>query len=390
VQATLKSPRWQRRALITVGLVLLGLVALWFASRIPRTLTVFTIAAFIAFGVRPIVTWLERRVPRTGAILVVYAGLILTIVVLTLLVVPAVLEQIQTIAANTPGYMLGLQNWLDGLQGWISDHLGRNSLLPPGYGDLKTLFADRLSNTLNNSLASLSNILIGTFTAAFVFISALVLSSFFVFRGEHVGDSFFDLIPQRRRAGAKALAREMGDVFGAYVSGQAALCAITGLLIFAGTLVIGFKFALLLGILSGIAYAVPFIGMIFAQVVAAILAAPQGGQMVLWVSVIVFVVARVSDNLLVPKIMSDSVGVSPIAVMFATFAGGELFGLPGLLLGIPAAALFKVAWQFFRSGGFKVVDRGDGAPAEAAPEVEVDVKISRAPPLPAAPSPPAH
>jgi predicted PurR-regulated permease PerM len=59
--------------------------------------------------------------------------------------------------------------------------------------------------------------------------------------------------------------------------------------------------------------------------------------------------ARVSDNLLVPKIMSDSVGVSPIVVMFAVFAGGELFGLPGLLLGIPAAALAKVAWRFFRA-----------------------------------------
>jgi predicted PurR-regulated permease PerM len=51
----------------------------------------------------------------------------------------------------------------------------------------------------------------------------------------------------------------------------------------------------------------------------------------------------------VPKVMSESVGVSPIVVMFAVFAGGELFGLPGLLLGIPAAALAKVAWRFFRS-----------------------------------------
>ena len=69
----------------------------------------------------------------------------------------------------------------------------------------------------------------------------------------------------------------------------------------------------------------------------------------IWVQVIVFTVARVADNLLVPKVMSESVGVSPIVVMFAVFAGGELFGLPGLLLGIPAAALAKVAWRFFRA-----------------------------------------
>jgi predicted PurR-regulated permease PerM len=89
--------------------------------------------------------------------------------------------------------------------------------------------------------------------------------------------------------------------------------------------------------------------MLAATVIALVLAAPQGLQTVIWVQVIVFTIARISDNLLVPKIMSESVGVSPIVVMFATFAGGELFGLPGLLLGIPAAALAKVAWRFFRS-----------------------------------------
>jgi predicted PurR-regulated permease PerM len=51
------SPRWQRRALITVGLVLLAAGALWFASRIPRTLAVFLVAAFIAFGVEPVVAF---------------------------------------------------------------------------------------------------------------------------------------------------------------------------------------------------------------------------------------------------------------------------------------------------------------------------------------------
>jgi predicted PurR-regulated permease PerM len=82
--------------------------------------------------------------------------------------------------------------------------------------------------------------------------------------------------------------------------------------------------------------------------VALVLAAPQGAWMEIWVQVIIFTVARVADNVLVPKIMSESIGVSPIVVMFAVFAGGELFGLPGLLLGIPAAALAKVIWKFVR------------------------------------------
>ena len=380
MQATLMSPRFQRRAAITVGLILLGLAALWFASRIPKTLAVFTVAAFIAFGVQPIVVWLARWIPRAAAIALVYVGLIVVMVLLAFLVVPALFEQIQVLGYNAPNYISSSQSWLDNAQNWLHEHFGRSSLAP-GSGDLKALLADKFSTGLNASIASLSNILINTFTVAFVGVSAIVLSAFFLLRGEHVADAFYELIPARRRPNVRELTQQMAGVFGAYVSGQVALCAITGLLIFGLSGVIGFKFALLLGILCGIAYAVPFVGQVFAQVVAVILAAPQGGKYVLWVGLIVFGVARFADNLLVPKIMSDSVGVSPIVVMFSVFAGGELFGVAGLLLGIPAAALIKVAWQFVRGGGFAVVE----AAAEQQDAAEEALIPSLPPPAPSAP-----
>ncbi|GAC1308661.1 MAG: hypothetical protein NVSMB19_22020 [Vulcanimicrobiaceae bacterium] len=348
MQDALKSPQLRRRALLTLGALALAAGAFWFASHIPRTLSVFVIAAFVAFGVAPIVQYLERLMARGTAIALVYVALLLLAVVLTVLVVPATIVQVQSIATNAPAYIDVLQNWIDGVQKFMAVHFGK-SYLPPGYGDLRAYLAARISAWLTTTLSSLTDILIGTFTAAFVGLSALVLSAFFLLRGNTVADSFYGLLPLQRRATARRLGVELAHVFGSYVSGQAALCAITGALVFAFTLAIGFKFALLLGIVAGLAYAVPFVGMIVAHAVGLILAAPQGAQTVVWVQVIVFTIARISDNLLVPKIMSESVGVSPIVVMFSVFAGGELFGLPGLLLGIPAAALAKVAWGFFRS-----------------------------------------
>ncbi len=254
----------------------------------------------------------------------------------------------QSIAANAPAYIDVVQNWIDGIQTFMTGHFGK-SYLPPGYGDLRSYLAARISESLTTTLASLTDILIGTFTAAFVVISALVLSAFFLLRGDTVADSLYALLPATRRSTARRLGIELAHVFGSYVSGQAALCAITGAFVFAFTLATGFKFALLLGIVAGLAYAVPFVGMIVAHAIGLILAAPQGPQTVIWVQIIIFTIARISDNLLVPKVMSESVGVSPIVVMFSVFAGGELFGLPGLVLGIPAAALAKVAWRFFRA-----------------------------------------
>jgi predicted PurR-regulated permease PerM len=331
-----------------LGALALGALAVWFASRIPRTLTVFVIAAFIAFGVAPVVARLERRIPRGAAIGIVYASLLAIIVVLALLVVPETLAQIQVIAANAPDYIAVVQAWIDSAQHFVASHVGKAYL--PGAGDLHGYIASRISLGFATVLASFSQIVFGAFTAAFIGVSALVLSAFFLLKGETVGDPLYDLLPAHRRATARALGAELAHVFGGYVSGQAVLCTVTGLLIFAFTLMTGFKFALLLGIVAGLAYAVPFVGMIVAHATGLVLAAPQGIQTVIWVQVIVFTIARISDNLLVPKVMSESVGVSPIVVMFAVFAGGELFGLPGLVLGIPAAALAKVAWRFFRQG----------------------------------------
>ena len=377
MQSALTSPLVRRRLLLWGGIVVLIGAGLWFASRIPHTLTVFAIAATIAFAFSPVVTYLERRrVPRRLAIAAVYLGLIGVVLVLATLVVPATLAQIQSLAINAPSYINFSQGWIDRTQSFLADHVGK-AYLPADFENLHGFIAERVSFFLAVLISSFSGILVQTFTAALIGISALVLAAFFLLRGDTVFDSWYALLPAGRRPQARALSHELAEVFGSYVSGQLALCATTGLLIFSFTLVAGFKFALLLGIVAGIAYAVPFIGMLVVHVLALALAAPQGATTVIWVQVIVFTIGRVSDNLLVPKIMSESVGVSPIVVMFAVFAGGELFGLPGLLLGIPAAALAKVAWQFFRS------EAKDGAAFTTLPSGDLasEQKVTAPPPV---------
>jgi len=160
----------------------------------------------------------------------------------------------------------------------------------------------------------------------------------------------------------------------------ALLCAIVGAVIWVLLAPSHFAFALLVAVICALGYAIPFVGMIVAQIIGALLAAPQGTGMVIYVSVAIFVVARVADNLLVPRIMSQSVGVSPIAVMFAVFAGGELFGLPGLILGIPAAALLKVLFGYFVQPYVVRMQSRDAATSALHVEVDVDEAGSAKPP----------
>jgi len=346
VQRTVAGIDW-RRVAIGAGILALVVLAFLFAEHIPRTIAVFLIGAFIAFGVQPLVVRLQKRkIPRSLAIAIVFAGLLLIIAIGLTLVVPLAIAQTQALVTNAPSYVAQTQTWLGSAEQWVRDRFP-SVAIPTNNFDIGQLTGSHMSAFATSTISSLSAIVLNTFTAFFVGFSALMLSFFFLANDKQVSDSFCSMFPESKRGTARKLSAEIAELFGSYISGQVIVSAITGIVVAAGSAIVGFKFALLLGIITAVAYAIPIFGMLVAQIVALVLCAPQGAACVIWVQVIMFGMARISDNVLVPKIMGDSVGVSPIGVMFAVFAGGELFGLPGLILGIPAAALIKILWRYF-------------------------------------------
>jgi predicted PurR-regulated permease PerM len=336
---------WRRAGWVAGGVV--ALLALWWLSEhIPRTISIFVIAAFIAFGVAPISSRLERHMPKPLAITIVFVGLLVIIALGLTFVVPLTISQSQLLANNVPAYAAAMQTWVGGIEGQLQQHFPQLNLPTNGF-DLGHVGSAQLTGFIANVVASLGAIAINTATGLFMAFSAIILSFFFLLNDTQISDAFSAMFPPSRRETARKLAAEVTAVFGSYISGQVIVSAITGIVVAVITALIGFKFSLILGIITAVAYAIPIIGMLIAEIIAVPLCAPQGIWMVIWVQVIMFGTARVSDNVLVPKIMGDSVGVSPIGAMFAVFAGGELFGIPGLILGIPAAALFKIVWRYF-------------------------------------------
>ncbi|MBV9403445.1 MAG: AI-2E family transporter [Candidatus Eremiobacteraeota bacterium] len=336
-----------RRFALTTAAIVAVIFALWLAAHIPRTITIFVVAAFIAFGTQPVVAHLEARGVKRGlAIAFVYVVLILLTAVGALIVLPATIEQGQILVQNAPAYLKTTQEWLLGSETMLRQRFAHANL-PPGLLNVQQLVSDKVSALVASSVSSLGTVLLGAATALFIAISSLILSCFFLLQRTQILEGFMALFPSSRRETARSLSNEVTHMFGSFIAGQVIVSAITGIVITILLAIVGFKFALILGVISAIAYAIPIVGMIAAHVIGAVIAAPQGGWMILWVQLILFIVARISDNVLVPKIMGTSVGVSPIGVMFAVFAGGELFGFAGLILGIPAAALIKILWRYF-------------------------------------------
>jgi predicted PurR-regulated permease PerM len=345
VQTALAPALWRRIGAIA-GAVAIVVFAFWLARHIPRTIAIFVIAAFIAFGVQPIAARLERRMPKPMAISIVFVALLLVVAIFLVIVVPLTINQMQLLAANVPSYATTAQSWLVAAETSLDRHFPTLKIPTTGL-NVGKIGAVQISGMVSTTLASLGAIAVNTATGFFIAFSAIILSFFFLLNDTQIAESFTSLFPPRRRPTARKLAAEETELFSNYISGQVIVSAITGAVIAIGTAIIGFKFSLIIGIISGVAYAIPIIGMLIAQIIAIPMSAPQGLWIIIWVQVIMFGMARISDNVLVPKIMGQSVGVSPIGAMFAVFAGGELFGIPGLILGIPAAALIKILWRYF-------------------------------------------
>jgi predicted PurR-regulated permease PerM len=344
-------------------------------GKIPRTISIFVLAAIIALAVYPVTSRLERYMPRWAAITLVFGVLTAVTVLMAFLIIPATFSQIQALVVNSPDFTALFQTWFMRFEDMLRARFG-DVLVVNAFTQIQSQLAAKTQDFMTLFVASVGALVLDTANAFFVAISALILSFFLLAQGKGIAGGMITLLPPSRRERGNNLLHEIAHIFGSFVAGEAIVCSIVGIACWVFLLPVHFQFALLTGLICGLGYAVPYVGMIVAQVIAAVLAIPQGGPMVLWVTVIIFVIARVADSVISPKVMADAVGVSPVGIMFASFAGGEAFGLPGLLLGIPAAALIKVLFEYFVA---PLIVRAQMSDEEHAQHMRVTIEVDNPP-----------
>lgn len=317
---------------------------LFFMTRIPRTIEVFIVATLIAYGVNPIVRWLCIRCPRPIAVAFVYAGLLVIILVAGIVIVPETVNQLEMFFGNSAAYLDSVQHFLNSAQQWLGARFGHYAL-PPQLQNIEGYALTKLGAMFNEALSGVGNFVINVANVIVISITAIILSYYLLTHSDEVRTTFYRLFPEKSQPLAQQFAREVARVFGGYIYGQVLLSTFCGIITFAALALAGFNYALLLGVLTGLLYAIPYLGVFAAVILGFLLGLLQSWKMAVFTVVAIFAITKIADTLLVPKVMGQSVGVSPMAIIFAVFAGGELFGLWGLVLGIPAAAIFKVIWN---------------------------------------------
>ncbi|MEM8548732.1 MAG: AI-2E family transporter, partial [Pseudomonadota bacterium] len=153
------------------------------------------------------------------------------------------------------------------------------------------------------------------------------------------------LVPSTRREAVFTLARETDETLAAFLRGQLLVMMALATMYTLGLSLIGLKFALAIGVVSGLVSFVPYLGLFFGIGLAGITAlnAPDGGLILVALVVAVFSIAQfVEGSVITPKFVGDRIGLHPVLVIFAVMAFGQLFGFFGILLALPAAAIIAV------------------------------------------------
>jgi predicted PurR-regulated permease PerM len=161
---------------------------------------------------------------------------------------------------------------------------------------------------------------------------------------------FMKIVPPGYKKWVHAFAGETDITLRNFIRGQMLVAACFGIMMTIGLYVIGIKFWLVLGPLSGIANLIPYLGVIFGLGPALLLAVYQGalpdgaGVMVMIIKVIIlFSIVQTIDGLVLqPKIIGENVELHPLIVMLALLIGAELMGVYGMLFAVPVAAILKV------------------------------------------------
>src|SRR4029079_14867240 len=324
-----------RGAGLAVGVgIVAGIAALAIASA--NVLLLLFLSILLAAGLEPFIGWLRARLPlgRGPTILVVYAVFFVMVTVLALLIVPAAITQAAQAIGRLPAF-------LDQARTWAQD------LRPEALSDAATALVRAADRALRPSAQPTDPedvLQIGLTVAEVVASLATMLALVFFWLVGHVRLQRYVLafLPAPRRAAVRDGWNEVETRLGLWVRGQLTLMGIVGLASGIAYVVLGVPAALLLGVIAGICEGIPLVGPIISAVPAVIAAATVSPELALVVVGVATVIQLFENNLLVPVIMRNTIGISPLILTVSLLIGAAAGGIVGALIAVPIAAALEV------------------------------------------------
>lgn len=335
----------------------LGTVLGW-AAVLLSILRPFLVGGILAFilnillaRVRPLFSrdWFQSHpgAANACAILAVYLLVAALLAGIGLFVVPPFVESIRTLAANFEGYYQNVLDWANRLSARVDPELWLKLGIDQKLNDLLKNLPDLLEKVATGlvggvvgAVSGLVGGVVDTFMGLLVSVYILADKARMKAQGTRIIRA---MLPQKTAESLLRVLKMTSRTFSAFFSGQLTEAFILGALCFIGMSIIGFPYAPMVSVIIGITNLIPIVGPIVGTVPCALLVLLAEGNLLRTVAFVAFIIIlqQLESNLIYPRVVGTQVGLPAFWVLAAVVVGGGLFGVVGMIVGIPALAVAR-------------------------------------------------
>ncbi|MGI8552794.1 MAG: AI-2E family transporter [Dehalococcoidia bacterium] len=312
-------------------LLFFALLLLFWVTYLARsTVVLLGMAVMLMATLHPLVKLAERRgLPHSWAVTVTMLSLVLVPLLVLALLSPLVISEVQGFARSFPTLQAHLDTLLQhlGIAGRVNEAIS------------KTNPQDRIAGLAVVSAQQTVSVVVAIF-------EVIVIGGYLLSDSRRLQLVLHDFVPQRAERHIEPLLEGMERVVGGYIRGQLLTSAMFGVFAFVLCLVLGVPNPLLLGIVAAIGDVIPLFGVPAAMLVTILVAFTHSVWQPAAVLVGYIIYGQLESHLIVPRIYSRTVNLSPLMVIIATIMGGALDGVIGILIGIPIVGVLKVLFDY--------------------------------------------
>ena len=320
--------------------IAIGLVVLFYVlSKLKWLFIYFSFALMLAYFFDPLYKFLlNKKAPKVLAIIVVF-GIIIALLILTIFfLIPSVINQLNILYNEIPKFINSYQTLILSLEPQLSrfiDPADVESLLKENLSELQKSILG-FSQTI---IIYLSNI-VSSITFGIVIVPLILfylMRDIFIFK-----ENLYIFVSKKNKKEFKEVLEEIDNIISGFIRGRIIVCFIVGTLIGIGLYFLNLKFALIIGVVSGVFNFIPYLGPIVGVVLALIFALGSPWWTLLMIVVLFVLVNQLEAIYLNPNILGKGLGLHPLTVILSMLICGQLLGILGVLVAVPLAAILKV------------------------------------------------
>lgn len=338
-------PRW----ILTVAMFAL---TIWLIAQLKELVVLLVVGYFIAYAIDPIISRLEAKgVARPLAFALLCAVMTAVVVLACVTAVPTLVDEFSKLSANLNTYLQTsrdqLAPFLERVKNYLPESLQSRLDLEDIKGSILSLASSISGDTIKRIGNGVMATLLTGYSGALALFNLLLLPFIIFYIAvdlPRIHAFFRALFPITRRSRVDQVCKEIDRYVSSFVRGQAIVCTVLFVLYAIGLGLVRVDLWLLLAAIAGFGNMVPYLGTAIGIFLSCVMAVVTFGDVshVAWVLVVFAVVQFLEGMVITPRIMGESVGLSPLVIILSLFAGGQLFGLLGIFLAIPAAATLRV------------------------------------------------